>query len=116
MSRTFLAAAVGLAASVLVPATASAAGFDIYGDNERLAVKVKLADLHTAKGAQVTALRIRVAATTVCGGDVDAVLRFSDSFIKCREAAIDRAIRQLGSPLLADALGRAPTALVSARR
>ena len=88
-------------------ASASAGGVDLYGPNEKavLTVKVTDSDLHSAVGAKALALRVRVAAAEVCGGD-DNVIRFSDGFIKCQAASIDRAIAELNSPLVADALGR----------
>jgi UrcA family protein len=123
MSRFYLPAAAGLSAALFFGAAAAAASLDPYGANEQVVetVKVADADLHTAKGAKALALRIHAAAERACGGDteflVDETILFSNGFIRCREAAIDRAIKDLDAPLLAEALGRAPPrALASAHR
>jgi UrcA family protein len=53
------------------------------------------------------ALRIRNAAASVCGADLNpTAYRLSEGFIRCREAAVDRAVRDLQTPVVAEALGR----------
>jgi UrcA family protein len=66
-------------------------------------------------GAKALALRIRVAAAQVCGGE-DPVVRLGDGFYRCQEASIGRAVATLDSPLLADALGRAPQSFARSGR
>jgi UrcA family protein len=74
-------------------------------------VRYSPADVHTAKGAQSLALRIRVAAAKACGSETDFFYPNSDGFIRCRERAIDKAIRSLDAPMVAQALGRGETTL-----
>ena len=113
MSRFLISSAFAFGTALAFGAPALASGFDVYGANDQVSVNVKVndGDLQTAKGAKALALRVRVAAAEACGGDVDPVIRFSDGFIKCREASIDRVIKGLNAPLLADALGRPPQVL-----
>ena len=111
MSRIITSAALGLAAILTLAGPAGAA---TPSANDRVVVIVKATEpeLHSLSGAKALALRIRTAATEACGGSVypNAVI-FSTGFRQCREAAIDGAIRNLDSPYLADALGRAPQVL-----
>ena len=118
MSRFIIRTLIGASAALALDVSAHAAGFDAYSPDERVAVQVKATDaeLHSAAGAKTLALRIRVAADDVCGANVDPIVRTGDQFMRCREAAIDGAIRNLDSPLVADALGRAPRALARSGR
>ena len=51
------------------------------------------------------ALRIRNAAAAVCDPrGYPLAIRVSDGFIRCREATVDRAVRDLNAPMVADAL------------
>jgi UrcA family protein len=111
MSHPTLKALLGAAAALSLTGSAFAATADA---SQRVVVIVKASDtdLHTPMGAKALALRIRNAAAQACGrDDFPIAVRFSDGFIHCREAAIDRAIQDVGSPLLADALGRPPQVL-----
>ncbi len=117
LSRAGFAA---LAVTVLsVGGAAMAADVDAYGASAPAALTVRAtpAELGTPRGAKALALRIRVAAATVCGGDVDPpAIRNGDGFANCRDAAIDRAIRDLHAPLVARALGRGTERLASDAR
>jgi UrcA family protein len=101
----------------LAAAPASAASVYMYGESGRNAVTLKYADsdIRTVQGAKALALRVRVAAAQVCGGDELPIVRTGDQFTWCRDAAINRAIAGIDAPLLADALGRAPRILASVR-
>ena len=116
MSRFHLTAALGIGAAILIGASATAAP---RPDDQRVVVIVKATDaeLHTPAGAKALALRVRNAAAEACGRDDEPnAVRFSEGFIKCREAAIDQAIQDIGSPMLADALGRSPQVLARSGR
>jgi UrcA family protein len=115
MSRFHFSSALALAAALAIGGAASAASVD---PSEHVVVIVKTSDtdLHTAAGAKTLALRIRNAAAEACGRDVPIAVRFSDGFIRCREATIDRAIKDLNAPLVADALGRSPEVLARSGR
>lgn len=117
MTGHLLRAALGVCTALAFGAPAFASGVDVYGGAGRFTANVKItnSDLHTLAGAKTLALRLRVAAAEVCGGD-DPVLRASSGFARCQEASIDRATATLDSPLLADALGRAPRSLARAGR
>lgn len=117
MFRNLLTGALALAV-LAAGAPANAASVFMYGEDGRSVVALKYADadLHTARGAKALALRVRVAAAHVCGGDELAIVRTGDQFTWCRNAAIDRAIADVNAPLLADALGRSPRTLASVRR
>jgi UrcA family protein len=104
MTRFHLAATLSAATALLLAGTAAAAAFD--GQQVVVVVKATDADLHTVLGAKALAQRIRNAAAEACGRDFPIAVRFSDGFIACREAAIDRTIKNLHAPLLAEALGR----------
>ena len=118
MSRTITSLALAAGVAFALDVTAHAAGFDAYGPDEKVVVQVNATDaeLHSAAGAKALALRIRVAADDVCGAHVDPIVRTGDQFQRCREAAIDGAIRDLNSPMLADALGRSPQTLARSGR
>ena len=105
MSRTQLIAALGVSSALTVCGAASAAGFAL-GDPVSVAVRTDDLNLHTQAGAERMALRIRNAAAAACGGDAyPLAIRISDGFIRCREAAVDRALQGLDAPMVADALG-----------
>ncbi|HZZ36102.1 MAG TPA: UrcA family protein, partial [Caulobacteraceae bacterium] len=95
---------------------ASAAPLSIWGDDEVVSAKVTYTEAETrsTKGAKAIALRIRVAAAQVCSGN-DWVARAGNQYWRCQHAAIDRAVRDLGAPLVADALGREPAAAFARR-
>jgi len=81
-------------------------------NDEQVSIKLTYsnADIHTVGGAKRFALRMRVAAATVCGGD-DPALRMDVHYADCQQAAIRRATSSLNAPLLADALGLSNVAL-----
>jgi UrcA family protein len=66
---------------------------------EAVRIKVTDADLYTPSGAQKLAVRIRVAASTVCGRDLPV------AYDQCRHVAMQHAIAGVDAPLLAQALG-----------
>jgi UrcA family protein len=107
MFRHLLAGTLTLSAALAFGAPSNASSPVLAGDEQRNVVKLKYAgdDLQTVRGAKALALRLRVAAADVCGGEFPLV-RTGDQFGRCREAAIDRAITTLNAPLLAEALGR----------
>jgi|HubBroStandDraft_2_1064218.scaffolds.fasta_scaffold250637_2 UrcA family protein len=115
MHRSLLTGALALSAVLAVGAHAHAGGVDIYEEGGRSVVTLKYvdADIHTVRGARSLAMRVRVAAASVCGADVLPIVRTGDQFARCRNAAIDRAIAGLNAPLLADALGRSPRTLAA---
>src|SRR5262249_53726879 len=96
------ALAAAASAAAMTPTAVAVAGF---GDNEKVSAPVRYADAETRdlQGAKKVAFRIRIAAAKVCGGD-DPVVRAGEQFQRCQHAAIDRAVRDLGSPMVADAL------------
>jgi UrcA family protein len=109
MLHSQLIAALSVSAALAVCGAASAAGL---AASESVVVRTDDVNLHTTAGARLMALRIRNAAAAACGGQVEPVaLRVSDGFMRCREAAVDRAVRDLNAPMLADALGRSPQML-----
>lgn len=111
LPRTALAALAGLIMSVSASAATPA---DPFAGAAPTSITIRVAAAPaTPREAEGLAIRIRAAASTVCGGDVDPVVRTSDLFAKCREAAIDRALRGVNAPVLARALGRSPQQLAS---
>ena len=116
MSRFLLSAVVGAAAALAFVGASPAAEPDANG---RVVVVVKATDaeLHTPDGARALALRVRNAAARACGGDLYPVaVRISTGFIECREAAIDRAIKDIDAPMLSVALGHPPQVLARSGR
>jgi UrcA family protein len=107
MFRHLLAGALTLSAALALCAPSIAGSPATAGDDQRNTIKLKYAeaDLQTVRGAKALALRLRVAAADVCGGE-NPLVRTGGQFARCREATIDRAIAPLNAPLLADALGR----------
>ena len=116
MLRHLLTGALALSAAVALGAPSNASSPAMAGDEQRNVITLKYAeaDLQTARGAKALALRLRVAAADVCGGELPLV-RTGDQFARCREAAIDRAIAPLNAPLLAQALGRRISANMASR-
>jgi UrcA family protein len=104
-------AGFALLAGVVLSAGASAA---FAGDRDPFAgaapVSIRIhassADLTSPRQAKALAVRLRAAAATVCGGDLEPFVRTGDTFATCREAAIDHAVAGLNAPLLSRALGR----------
>src|SRR5580658_2604547 len=107
MFRHLLTGALVLSAALALGAPSSAGTSVMTGGDQRSVIRLKYAqaDLQTVRGAKALALRLRIAAADVCGGEF-ALVRTGNQFARCREAAIDRAITTLNAPLLADALGR----------
>jgi len=106
MSRSQLILALGVSTALALSGAASAAGLDA-GDRASVVVRTDDVNLHSPAGAKLMALRIRNAAASACGGDVyPLAVRFSEGFARCRETAIDRAVRDLNTPMVAEALGR----------
>jgi|HubBroStandDraft_1064217.scaffolds.fasta_scaffold504146_1 UrcA family protein len=111
MLRSQLIVALGVSTALAACGGASAAGF-AASEPGSVTVRTDDVNLHTPAGARLMALRIRNAAAAACGGEIyPVVIRFSDGFIRCREAAVDRAVRDLNAPMVADALGRSPQML-----
>jgi UrcA family protein len=117
MFRHLLAGALTLSAALTLGVPACAGSPAMAGDEERNVVRLKYAeaDLQTVQGAKALALRLRIAAADVCGGE-SPLVRTGGQFARCREAAIDRAIAALDAPLLADALGRRISSSIEASR
>ena len=109
-STSFLLAAAALAGALALATPAAAWPVEVGGDNQdaRETVAFTDAERHTERGARTIGLRIRVAADKVCGGD-DPVMRTGDGFQTCKNAAIDRALKELDAPLVTQALGRRPS-------
>jgi|HubBroStandDraft_1064217.scaffolds.fasta_scaffold871133_1 UrcA family protein len=114
MFRTILTGALALSAALVMGAATSAADLAVNGQSEG-AIKLHYAqaDLHSVQGAKAMARRIREAADEACGS---VALFAANPGVEheCREAAIDRAVKDLNAPLVADALGRTSSALASA--
>lgn len=116
LSRAGFAALAGVILSA--GATAAMAADDPFAGSAptSITMRVSSADLASPRQAKELAIRIRAAAATVCGGDVDPAVRTSDTFAKCREAAIDHAVSALNAPTLAHALGRSTVQVASEQR
>jgi UrcA family protein len=114
-------AGFALLAGVVLSAGASAA---TAGDRDPFAgaapvsiqIRASSAALASPRQAKALAIRLRAAAATVCGGDVEPFVRTGDTFAACREAAIDHAVAGLNAPLLSRALGRTTERFASQRR
>ena len=114
MRLAMFPAAAALCGVLTAGAAATADPYDgSRPDENTIVVKATSAEMQTVKGARKVALRLRIAAATVCGGD-DPISRLSEDFPKCREDAIDRAISGLNAPLVAEALGRSSVVLARA--
>ena len=94
---------------------AAAEPLKVRGEAEIMSATVRYsgAEAQTAAGATTVAFRIRKAASLVCGGE-SPLVRSSPRFLTCRQAVIDRALRGLDAPLIANALGRT-SATIAAR-
>ena len=111
MLRFQLIVTLGVSAALALCGAASAAGF-AASEPASVVVRTDDVNLHTTTGARLMALRIRNAAAVACGSEISPVaIRFSDGFVRCREAAVDRAVRDLNAPMVADALGHSPEML-----
>lgn len=117
MFRHLLAGALTLSAALALGAPSGVGSPAMAGDEQRNVIRLKYAeaDLQTVRGAKALALRLRVAAAEVCGGE-DPLVRTGSQFARCREAAIDRAIATMNAPLLAQALGHRISSTVEASR
>jgi UrcA family protein len=104
MSRYHLIVALGVSTALAVCGAASADGLTA-SQPASVVVRTDDVNLHTAAGARQMALRIRNAAAAVCDPQgYPLAIRVSDGFIRCREATVDRAVRDLNAPMVADAL------------
>jgi UrcA family protein len=104
MTLSQTAAAAVLAALLASPAAAGARRPPIPNATQEV-VRYTPAEAASPEGAQRIAFRIRVAADQACGG-ANVLVRVGGNFHRCRHEAIDRALRELGAPLVADAMGR----------
>jgi UrcA family protein len=100
--------AFAVAAALAATGPAFAAPVSVWSEDEQVYAKVTYADseLRSAKGAADVARRIRSAARRVCGGEDSVLLAMSRRFQTCQRDVIDRAVRRLDAPLVAEALGR----------
>jgi UrcA family protein len=78
-------------------------------------IAYRVADVRTPDGARRLAHRVKQAAAEVCDGD-DPVMWLGKGFATCEAATIRRAVAGLNEPLLAQALGIAPSTLALAAR
>lgn len=99
-----------LATALAMPLPASAAD-----TTAAVTIRYSQDEIRTAEGAQALALRLRVAAVDVCGGQ-DVVQRSGSGFRRCVRATLDRSAMDLGSPMVARALSREPGLTTAARR
>ena len=111
MTRTVLPVALALAA-ICGAAQAQPASYP----PGVVAQTVRFGDLDpsTASGAKHLAFRIRVAARSVCGGEIP-VIRSSTGFQVCVNDSIERAAAKLDNPMVTAAL-HVPTAAAYAGR
>lgn len=101
-----LAVAVATAAAVSFPVLANPLpGIGPIVQLTRI-VRYRVVELRTLEGAKSVAMRIKSAASYVCGGDDQLTRIYDDAFIPCREGAIDRALNELRAPMVSAALGR----------
>ena len=91
MYRSIIPAAVLIA---LLASTAAHAQEDV--------MRVRIGDLNLQQeyGAKVALRRIKSAATSFCGGEVNTPLELSRSFRSCRQAMTGKAVGQLDAPLV----------------
>ena len=72
-------------------------------DGERsVVVKYDAASLTTEPGVQALYRRLQAAARSVCPAESNRDLASATVARQCREAAVDRAVRQIGNPRLAE--------------
>jgi len=101
MHRPILLAALALSSAL---ATTAVAQPPVVSAPDSLTVRYAAPELNTAAGARNLALRIRVAANRLCGGD-DPITRTASTIADCRRATEARAAAGLRAPLLDHALG-----------
>ncbi|MFL5294785.1 MAG: UrcA family protein [Phenylobacterium sp.] len=116
MNRSLVLASLAFCAAASLSANAVAGPPATRANDDQIVRTVSLADLnlHTEAGAKVAALRIRLAAAYVCGGD-NALVRSGSKFNACRSKAMDRALAGVDAPMVLAALGR-PTLTDLAQR
>ncbi len=114
MTRSNLTTSAAAFCAALSLAGAAAAAPASGADTLTHAVRYTPASLNTTAGAKDFAQRLKNAAYDVCGGEAR-ISHISDSFARCREAAIDRALAGVNAPLVAQALGRAPSTALAER-
>jgi UrcA family protein len=85
-----------VSAAVLVALMATAA----HAEEETMRVRVGDLNLQHQDGAKVALRRIKSAATSFCGGEVNTPLELSRSFRSCRQAMTGKAVEQLDAPLV----------------
>src|SRR5258708_40194440 len=100
MHRPILFAALALSSDL---ATAAVAQPSVVGAPDAVTIRYAAPELNTAAGARNLALRIRVAANRLCGGD-DPAPRTASTIADCRRATEARAAAGLDAPLLNHAL------------
>jgi UrcA family protein len=105
MRILIFALAAALAPSLAAPPALAA---DAVGQTVRqVTVRLKDLDLGSPAGARIAVRRLDGAAAWVCGAGPDAgpdLIRLSDSFRKCRAAALAAAVARAGVPALTQAL------------
>ncbi len=101
MHRPIIFAALALSSAL---ATTASAQPPAAPAPDAVTVRYAAAELNTAAGAKNLALRIRVAANRLCGGD-DSVARSASTIADCRRATEARAAAGLSAPLVSHALG-----------
>lgn len=101
MRRSMLIAALAISAAFAAPALARPA---LATESDSVSVRYSAPELNTTAGARHLALRIRVAANRLCGGE-DPIARAFSATTDCRRAAEARAAAELGAPLVNHALG-----------
>ena len=102
----------GAALAVSAPAFAQTA-------SNAPAITIAYSDLEasSAAGARSLAARIKTAATTVCGGEPDIhQLAEHSRFSQCRDEAVSKAVRQVGSPMVTAAAQGASKPVILAGR
>jgi UrcA family protein len=107
-----------LGASLLAAASLSIAGA-ASAQSDATSIHVSYADLNlrSDQGARSMLERIDDAAMRVCGGQPDIrQLAERDLFQKCKNQAVDRAVRDLDAPLVTAAAGRTGSTVVLAGR
>ena len=90
--------------AAVLSATAATAQPPATPKLDAVTVRYSAPELSTATGARNLALRIRVAANRLCGGE-DPIARAFSATTDCRRTAEARAAAELGAPLVSHALG-----------
>jgi UrcA family protein len=109
MFRSFICGALLCASMAAGAATAQP------DPSDAVRIKVTAADLNTPDGVKRLALRLRVAAYEVCGGNTPHGREATD-FDACRQSAIEHAVAGIDAPVLARALGLGGETLAQSRR